>query len=187
MLNVARGFHLFVLTILIGQTKTESMPNNWQMLQKAEILCGTIGRCYKTCCAYFLHRKHCVLQSKSFQNLWACFRKAINSSEEFFLFWKFSVPEKSCKSLSGTLSQLWETRPHSKGCEVYWMSFASLLGGWDFSSLQMYTRTRGRPFWGGYVCSRGCLSNLMLLIEDAIFSTKYHLQSLQDFISKSLY
>ena len=52
----------------------------------------------------------------------------------------------------------------------------------------MYSRTRGRPrgrpFWGGYVCSRGCLSNLMLLIEDTIFNTKCHLLSLQEFIWK---
>ena len=53
-----------------------------------------------------------------------------------------------------------------------------------FPPYTMYTRTRGRPFWGGYVGSRGCLSNLMLLIEDSIFNTKYHLQSRQDFILK---
>ena len=49
------------------------------------------------------------------------------------------------------------------------------------------TRTRGRPFWGGYVCSRGCLSNLRMLMEDAIFNTKYHLLSLQEVIWKEFW
>ena len=63
--------------------------------------------------------------------------------------------------------------------QVYWV-------GEFFSSLQMYTQTKGRPFWGGYVCSRGCLSNLRMLMEDAIFNTKYHLLSLQEFIWKGI-
>ena len=37
-------------------------------------------------CVYFLHRKHCVLQSKLFQNILACFSRTKYSSEEFFLF-----------------------------------------------------------------------------------------------------
>ena len=56
-----------------------------------------------------------------------------------------------------------------------------------FFLLHMYTRTRGRPIGGGYVCSRGCLSNLMLLIEDFCFIYKTSLESQQEFHLQKIY
>ena len=94
----------------------------------------------------------------------------------FFVFWKCSVPEK-LQSVSGALSQLWETTLFSEDCGSLQFRFVR----WDFSSLEMCTRIMGRSFWGIYVYSG---ANLILLIMDTIFNTKYHLQSLQDFISK---
>ena len=72
-------------------------------------------------------------------------------------------------------------KPHLEVNIVYAQSVVEI-----FPPCTLYTWTRGRPFWGGYVCSRGCLSNLRMLMEDAIFNTKYHLLSLQEFIWKDI-
>ena len=139
-------------------------------------MCGIICSSFRAQCAYFFSQKNICGQSNTFQNIKACCWKGKNSSlsiRKLFSSSKLHITwRNSCNFW--TIHTVKVNNIHS--CSV----------GEIFPPYTMYTRTRGRPFWGGYVCSRGCLSNLMLLIEDSIFNTKYHLQSRQDFILKDL-
>ena len=131
------------------------------------MFCGIIYSSLSIRNAYCFSQKNICNQSENVSEYISMLQKYKNNS----LSVRTIFPVPANMHFEGTLESFW-TKPHLEINIIYARSVGEI-----FPPYTLYTRTRGRPFWGGYVCSRGCLSNLMLLIEDSIFNTKYHLQS----------
>ena len=140
------------------------------------MFCGIIYSSLSIRNAYCFSQKNICNQSENVSEYISMLQKYKNNS----LSVRTIFPVPANMHFEGTLESFW-TKPHLEVNIVYAQSVVEI-----FPPYTLYTRTRGRPFWGGYVCSRGCLSNLRMLMEDAIFNTKYHLLSLQEFIWKDI-
>ena len=140
------------------------------------MFCGIIYSSLSIRNAYCFSQKNICNQSENVSEYISMLQKYKNNS----LSVRTIFPVPANMHFEGTLESFW-TKPHLEINIVYAQSVGEI-----FPPYTLYTRTRGRPFWGGYVCSRGCLSNLRMLMEDAIFNTKYHLLSLQEFIWKDI-
>ena len=143
---------------------------------RKQMFCGIIYSSLSIRNAYCFSQKNICNQSENVSEYISMLQKYKNNS----LSVRTIFPVPANMHFEGTLESFW-TKPHLEINIVYARSVGEI-----FPPYTLYTRTRGRPFWGGYVCSRGCLSNLRMLMEDAIFNTKYHLLSLQEFIWKDI-
>ena len=95
--------------------------------------------------------------------------------KNFYLCKKNFSPGKFVNCFRNS-NDTWETRPFGEGLLTDWIFLVNAVGD-IFPPYNLFTRIRRRPFCESVMCAVGA----------AIFDTKNHLQSLQDFISKSVY
>ena len=129
---------------------------------RKQMFCGIIYSSLSIQNVYCFSQKNICNQSENVSEYISMLQKYKNNS----LSVRTIFPVPANMHFEGTLESFW-TKPHLEINIVYARSVGEI-----FPPYTLYTRTRGRPFWGGYVCSRAasqiseCLWRMLFLIQN---------------------